>query len=158
MSDRRSFFCPECKSQAIGALVDKTNIRCDYLVKGWKSVQTGKDKKGEPTFEHIPDSSPGCGGMLRNCVHGNKVCVTCEPQFTKATVAPEPVQPLAIIMRDEARFRAQREQEAKATAKAVKKGGDVPAFGAPGKVQLPFLGDAEPDRYTPPRQRRKKET
>lgn len=153
VSDRRAFFCPECKSDVIGALVNVTSIRCDYRIDGWKSVEVGRDKKRQPVFEHTPNSRPGCGGILHNCFHGLKTCGICPPVFTKATTPIDALPSLGDIFKEEARLRAEREQ----VAAYARNHSDAPAFVTPkGKVQLPHLGDAEPTRYVPPRSRRKK--
>lgn len=170
LSERRAFQCPNCSRPdeakeivwSIGALLDDNGmgIRCDHVVIRWTSREVGHDKKSKKTIvEWEAETRPGCGGVLRICVHGLRVCVSCPPQFTPAEQdRTESYVPLATIAKREAaeaerRRAALKEAEKQAMAPAR------PAFAAPaGRVQLPFLGEAEPTKYTPPRSRRREKT
>lgn len=163
MTQRRAFQCPNHAGSpraisgfvsAVGELLPEQGnpIRCDFLLLRWRSVVVGKDKKGESIYEHTPDTEPGCGGLLRICAHGLRVCDVCPPQFTPTTDPAARAESLAQIIAREAAEAARRKQ---ATKDSSRRQESAPAFTPPrGKVQLPFLGDGEPTRHEPPPKRR----
>ncbi len=164
MSQRRGFMCPECKTDVVGTLLDDGALRCDWRLLGWRSTLVGKDKNGKDEYDYIPQTETGCGGLLRLCAHGLRVCAGVPPcpNFTKATAPHNVALTLADLMRADAeRLVAKRELDhlgRKARAYTPPKIQEAPTEKAPTRVQLPFLGDSEPTRWTPPRSRKKKGT
>ena len=167
MSERRAFQCPNC-GDACGTLIDATAYRCDWRVTGWRSVEVGKDRKKQPILEFTPVTQPGCGGILDNCAHGQKVCESCKAQpperpyplnWTPAESPPVEQPPLAVVIQEERARRREREAEEKrlqqehAPMPGPRKSPQPIAKAI--RVQLPFLGEPEPTHYVPPRQRKK---
>ena len=162
MTQRRAFQCPNHQgspyASAVGELTreHRNPLRCDFVVLGWRSTPVGTNKKGETIYEHVPDTVPGCGGSLLLCVHGQRVCESCPPQFVPTDDPVARTESLAQILECEAEGAAQRERMAR-EAKRKQEPTASASFKIPqGKVQLPFLGDEEPKRYQPPRGKTKK--
>lgn len=150
MSARRFFQCPNC-GDAIGELLheDGNPLRCDYRPTGWSSKATGKDPKTKKQlYEYSATTAPGCGGILRICVHGLRICDTCPPQFTPATEKPIPLPPLADVLKRE---KAEVEQRREATKRSDRSEPDTGFIAPTGRVQLPHLGESEPTTYKPPK-------
>lgn len=160
MSQRRQFYCPTCKASVVGELLEDGSIRCDYRLNGWKSVQTGTNKKGEPEYEHTPNSSPGCGGTMGLCVHGLRVCEGLPPcdNFRPAAEPPMLIESLADIMKREAaevaRRREQHASPPRVTAPPHQANKEPPTPSR--NIHIPFLGESEPARYNPPKGGRKR--
>lgn len=149
MSARRRFQCPSC-GDAIGELLSENGnpLRCDYRLTGWASKFVGKDQKTKkPVYEHSATTAPGCGGILKICFHGLRICDACPPQFTPAEEKPIPLPPLADVLKRENTEAEPREQATKRSERSEPDTG----FVAPvGRVQLPYLGESEPTTYKPP--------
>lgn len=156
---RSVFKCPNC-GPAVGTLLDGEGmpIRCDHKVRGWHSVRVGFDEKRQVgLFEHTPRSEPGCGGTLRLCQHGQRACVACEPRFEAAKEPASKYVPLATVVEAERRAAARAKEESARAERETKRSTPSPTFTPPsGKVQIPFLGEPEPNTYRPPTNRSKK--
>jgi hypothetical protein len=149
--------CPECKTDVVGTLLDDGALRCDWRLLGWRSVLVGKDKSGKDEYDYIPQTETGCGGTLRLCAHGLRVCAGLPPcdNFTPPAGSHVVTMSLADAMRAD----VERANARKELGRMQKKAQEHPSFVAPsGRVQIPFLGDAEPERWTPPKSRKKKDT
>lgn len=164
MSQRRQFHCPACKASVVGELLENGSIRCDYRLNGWKSIPTGINGKGETEYEHVPNSSPGCGGTMGLCIHGLRVCEGLPPcdNFKPAAEPPALVESLADVMRREAAEVARRRERHQSPSHHGSPSQEVSRRPKeeppPQKLHIPFLGDSEPARYTPPRGGRRKRT
>jgi hypothetical protein len=160
MSNWRSIQCPAC-GDAIGSLLpEHTNmgIQCEHKVINWTSREVGFDKKTQKTkYEFECHTSPGCGGVLNLCAHGCRVCASCPPQFTPADEWPiAPYVPYSVLLRRDVEATNQRKESERMAANYQGAPPQIDFKAPTGRVQLPFLGEAEPSRYTPPRSRRKK--
>lgn len=159
MSGRRTFQCPTCKTTVVGALLDEPRnvIRCDYKILGWGSTIVGKDKKtGLPMYEYTPSTKPGCGGILSLCVHGLRVCVSCPPQFTEGFGQHSAHESLAELMKREAHDAEHRRELLKEQLRRAERDGQNMPSQTTGHFHMPFLGEAEPERYKGPTGRRKR--
>lgn len=157
MTQRRAFQCPNHTGSpfadanglapAVGELLREPGnpIRCDFILLSWRSTLIGKDKKGESVYEHLPDTVPGCGGFVRICIHGQRVCVSCPPQFTPTDDPVARTESLAELLARESEHAAER----KLGRRDVDRQQDTPAAAPKSRVQLPFLGNAEPTHYKP---------
>jgi hypothetical protein len=167
MSQWRAIRCPSC-GDAIGVLLPDDNnlgIRCEHKIKEWLSREVGFDKKRQkPIVEFECVTTPGCGGVLGLCHHGCRgTCVVCPLPFTPADIWPlAPYVPYATLLRRDVEAANHRRESERAAAKqhaTAQQFLSKQAFAPPqGRVQIPFLGDAEPDRYAPPRRKRRRET
>lgn len=148
MSERRSFVCPNC-GDAVGALIERTSIRCDYKVIKWRSVQTGVNRKKEPTYEHCQVTEPGCGGILHNCFHGNKICPTCPIRFEPSTEPPIVLATLADVLRDETEAKHMREQAAKDAERSYSPPRQQPTSSAPTGRKAPIKVERQAQKPPP---------
>lgn len=155
MSQRRAFWCPKCKANVVGTLLDDGSLRCDWRPTGWRSTVVGKDKYGKDEYDYTPTTETGCGGILRSCVHGLRVCDGLPPceNFTEAVGSHIVTMSLAEAMRAD----VERANARKELGRMQKKAQEQPSFVAPtGRVHIPFLPEAEPERWTPPKSRKRK--
>jgi hypothetical protein len=166
VSQWRSIRCPKC-GDAIGVLLPDHNnmgIRCEHKVKEWLTREVGFDKKKqEPKCEFECVTTPGCGGILELCHHGCRgTCPVCPMPFTEADTWPlAPYVPYAVLLRrdiEAANHRRETERVASRQEATAQQFSPKTTFVPPkGRVHIPFLGEAEPTHYTPPRRRGRRE-
>lgn len=163
MSQWRAIQCPNCKD-AIGVLLPDMSIRCEHKVKEWLAHESGYDKKAQkPIVEFECVTAPGCGGIIALCrQHGCRSCLTCPSQFAAADIWPlAPYVPYSVQLRRDIEASNHRRETERAAAKAAATALEftskqAPAPSAGGRVQMPFLGEAEPTQYKPARRQREK--